>query len=243
MHEPRQARQFGYEVSPRPAIATEGGRQFAAALRAQPALLHRAAKREGLWSSSIAVTAYLIILVTLTPPPHVAIPLGVVPLGALAAAAGGRRRVARSTAWTEPAAKVLDEHPWQVWPCRVEQAASEGEIQPRFVFTSSKRADSRAFDETVVAHVLLLAPDGSVARTYVSRVRNDVWRGVTDGLGALWICGDLRFDVVIATPAAQDCWIGTPIPQPSRQPAREDPDYIGSIAREAGGWALGHWQG
>ncbi|WP_436772667.1 hypothetical protein [Yinghuangia sp. YIM S09857] len=169
-------------------------------------------------------------------------------LQALGIAVTRRYEVSKSRAWTEKAVKVIEEHPWQVWPCRVEKANPEKTIHHRFVMRSAERADMRVLATSVFVRVMLLAPDGSVARRYASRIPDDVWRGFTDGLGALWICGDLRFEIILATPGAQDCWPGTLLPELTTRPTlarehRENADDIGVIAREAGSWALSQWLG
>ncbi|WP_436772664.1 hypothetical protein [Yinghuangia sp. YIM S09857] len=245
MHEPRQARQFGYGVSPGPAIATEGGREFAAVLRRQPTLIRQAGVRVGLKAAAIWIPFELAVYLGGGALKEVALAMvGAFVLSALVGAIALRRKVSRSRVWTEKAVKVVGEHPWQVWPCRVEEADPEGSIQPRYVVPSFEWRDLPALATPVFVRVMLLAPDGSVARTYASRIPEYVWHSLTDGLAALWICGDLRFEIVLATPGAQNCWLGTPLPAPTTRPAaREDADDIGVIAREAGSWAVSQWLG
>ncbi|MFF7251446.1 hypothetical protein ACFZBU_47225 [Embleya sp. NPDC008237] len=91
--------------------------------------------------------------------------------------------------------------------------------------------------------VLLLGPDGRAVRRYLTVIPDDVWPSTTDGLGALWICGDLRSAIVFATPGAATCWPG--IPEPSTPSTHRDPEFnsdvISTIAREAGAAAALEW--
>ncbi|WP_335932075.1 hypothetical protein [Streptomyces sp. PTD5-9] len=146
--------------------------------------------------------------------------------------------------WVREQAEALEEHPWQVWPCRLEEA-TEGEAdvaRPAIALLDS--AGRRAINGPRFTRVLLLAPDGSVARSYVAYLPGEVWHGMVDGMGAVWVCGDLRFRVVLATPGADVCWLGAPIPEPPRQRATQnDVGVIADIAREAGRAAVSYWLG
>ncbi|MDT0610407.1 hypothetical protein [Streptomyces lancefieldiae] len=84
--------------------------------------------------------------------------------------------------------------PWQVWPCRMEALP----------------------DKAAVHRVLMLGPDGTVAREMWSRVPVRIWVGRTDGLGLLWFCGDLRFGGVFAEPGGSPVWRAEP-PAPGRE--------------------------
>ena len=79
-------------------------------------------------------------------------------------------------------------HPFQAWPCQLEQTHDRERV------------------------ILLLAPDGSVARELRSDVPDHVWHRMADGRGMLWIAGDLRFQCLVATENARDTWLakGTP---------------------------------
>lgn len=47
--------------------------------------------------------------------------------------------------------------------------------------------------------------------------------------------------IVLATPGAHTCWLGTPVAIPSQQRAPHEDDDIGALAREAGRWAASYW--
>ncbi|MFK4271105.1 hypothetical protein [Streptomyces milbemycinicus] len=73
-------------------------------------------------------------------------------------------------------------HPFQAWPCQLEETKDHQRL------------------------ILLLAPDGSVARELDSAVPDTVWRGTSDGRGVLWIAGDLRSQCLVSTPEAKELW-------------------------------------
>ncbi|MFJ3925954.1 hypothetical protein [Streptomyces sp. NPDC090022] len=92
------------------------------------------------------------------------------------------------------AEEVLRTQPWQVWPARV-------------VTTGDKNWP----------HGLhLLAPDRTVAAAFVCRMPEDVWRGMTDGRGLVWFCGDLRFLCVAAAPGGSPAWEAFPAALPAQ---------------------------
>lgn len=147
-------------------------------------------------------------------------------------------------AWIREQAEALEEHPWQVWPCRLEDATEAEAAVARPAIALFDPAGRRATPAPKFTRVLLLAPDGSVARSYVAHLPGEVWHGMVDGMGAVWVCGDLRFRVVLATPGADLCWPGAPIPEPPRQrPTQNDVGVIADIAREAGRAAVSYWLG
>ncbi|MEV5545524.1 hypothetical protein AB0L35_05185 [Streptomyces sp. NPDC052309] len=78
--------------------------------------------------------------------------------------------------------RIAAAHPFQAWPCQLERTAD------------GKRL------------ILLLAPDGQVARELESSVPEEIWLRMRDGRGALWIAGDLRMDCLVATPGAEHVW-------------------------------------
>ncbi|MFD7498966.1 hypothetical protein ACFV8T_42975 [Streptomyces sp. NPDC059832] len=79
-------------------------------------------------------------------------------------------------------------HPLQAWPSQMERVPSGGRA------------------------VLLLAPDGSVARELKSDVPDEVWFEMIDGRGMLWIAGDLRFNCLVAAPGGRTVWRGKGTP-------------------------------
>ncbi|MEV4680112.1 hypothetical protein [Streptomyces kurssanovii] len=78
--------------------------------------------------------------------------------------------------------RISRAHPFQAWPCQLERLRTGEGV------------------------VLLLAPDGRVARELRSTIPEDVWRNTADGRGVLWIAGDLRFECLVATPGARKAW-------------------------------------
>lgn len=86
--------------------------------------------------------------------------------------------------------QIAQQHPFQAWPCQAEE--------------DPKRWNSK--------RLLLLAPDGSVAREIRTKMPDSAWREMTDGRGVLWIAGDLRFNCLIATPGADKVWGSRPLP-------------------------------
>jgi hypothetical protein len=139
--------------------------------------------------------------------------------------------------------------PWQVWPCRVEEVPEDewqfvatltGSEEAREEYQNSLSGAEFLTKRPTYHRVLLLAPDGSVCRSYVSFVPGEVWRDMTDGLGALWLCGDLRRHLVIATPGAERIWLGTPDTSVRPQP-RERTGLAEDIARAAGREAVLMW--
>lgn len=83
---------------------------------------------------------------------------------------------------TAPKLTVALSHPFQAWPCQLEETKDHQRL------------------------ILLLAPDGSVARELDSAVPDTVWHGTPDGRGMLWIAGDLRSACLVATPDAKELW-------------------------------------
>lgn len=83
---------------------------------------------------------------------------------------------------------VLDGH-WQAWPCRMEAVGGQ-----------------------TYRRILLLAPEGTVAVTFLSVVPQDAWMGMTDGRGLVWFVGDMRFGGTMALPGGDMIWwTGTPV--------------------------------
>lgn len=78
--------------------------------------------------------------------------------------------------------KRLQQHPWQAWPC----------------FTASK------------GQIYLLAPDNRIVKRLVfgAEMPRGLWTHLVDGVGVLWLCGDLREEVVIAVPGGSELWPG-----------------------------------
>ncbi|UZJ30631.1 hypothetical protein [Streptomyces endophytica] len=95
---------------------------------------------------------------------------------------------------SDPILKVALDQPFQSWPCQLEQTGDGGRL------------------------VLLLRPDGGVARVLSSVVPDGVWHDMVDGRGVLWIAGDLRLGCVVATPGAEQVWAAAGVPYEFRSP-------------------------
>ncbi|WTW93971.1 ParB/RepB/Spo0J family partition protein [Streptomycetaceae bacterium NBC_01309] len=239
MQEARQARQFGYEVSPREAVHTPGAAAYLNGVRQRT----RRARRRGLtalfigflWLGAFLLGLWLWDLGDAGP----AVVIGwIAPLVVLGWPAGRLEDVAGQ--WTRSRAAqeaALEKHPWQAWPCRLEDADDK--------WPSRHQALRPYAFGRPVRRLLLLGPDGQPVRSYLTVFPDEVWRSTTDGLGALWVCGDLRFGVVFATPGAALCWPGIPepaVPAAHRAPVHS-PDVVSGLAQEAGAAALHDWLG
>ncbi|WP_329592141.1 hypothetical protein OG195_27325 [Streptomyces sp. NBC_01362] len=110
--------------------------------------------------------------------------------------------------------------PWQAWPCRVEAIAGD----------QAKR-------------LLLLDPDGGVAREFRSAIPDTVWIGMTDGRALIWFAGDMRFGGLASLPGGSPIWwvstpkaTSQPTPSGPRQRLIEE-----ELTRQAVTYAFGEW--
>uniref|UniRef100_UPI002F90EF76 hypothetical protein n=1 Tax=Kitasatospora sp. NBC_01519 TaxID=2903576 RepID=UPI002F90EF76 len=85
---------------------------------------------------------------------------------------------------------LLAQHPWQIWPCHL-QALTADEAR-------SLRHTARP--GTTACRVRLLAPGGAPARSGQANLPTALWNAMTDGVGPLWVCGDLRDPFLVAAP-------------------------------------------
>ncbi|MEU1035911.1 hypothetical protein ABZ402_46030 [Streptomyces mirabilis] len=122
----------------------------------------------------------------------------------------------------DPVAKLVEEQPWQAWPCRVEEIDGD---------TSTPRK----------RRTLLLAPDGSVVRVFDGQMPEEVWLSMTDGVGVLWVCGDLRFSVAMAPRGGSPIWLAAPVPGPAPADSNQGPGVIEEVVRQAGQDAMRAW--
>ncbi len=109
---------------------------------------------------------------------------------------------------------LLRGHAWQVWPCRVDDI--EGKLTER--------------------RLSLLAPDGTAAATFRTKMPQSVWSAMTDGRGVLWCAGDLRFDMVVAAAGGSPFWIAkpeTPRQRNERRPRDLENSSLEALIREA----------
>ncbi|MFI0716020.1 hypothetical protein ACH4SK_36560 [Streptomyces inhibens] len=117
---------------------------------------------------------------------------------------------------------LVTQAPWQVWPCQVEEI--EGTFFRR-------------------CRILLLAPDRQVARAFEGDIPEDAWRAMTDGLGLLLICGDLRFTIAVATKTGKPVWLAEPAPvwDGASSNGGEQPGIVEDLIRQAMRDAMGGW--
>ncbi|MFI1577885.1 hypothetical protein [Embleya sp. NPDC020630] len=240
----RQARQFGYQVSPLKAIDTP-------AARAYTDELYHAADRQirgvRLWSLPIAgllATGDLVLFVVV---------LGALPVWGfpILAVSGGALIVALAALtspgpenFVKPARELLSAQPWQVWPARLEDLSREDReavagagVSTVHHPTAQVRRDAR------LHRLVLLAPDGTAVRTYGVHLPRDARDGFVDGIGAVWVCGDLRDAILVAEPGARRYWQAKPVAFPTRPHSQEDPGTVDAVATEAGRVALQVWLG
>ncbi|MFB7673117.1 hypothetical protein ACFC26_17085 [Kitasatospora purpeofusca] len=95
--------------------------------------------------------------------------------------------------------KILANHPWQVWPCHVVERPE------------------RARAGTTPCRVRLLTRSGAVVRSGKADLPTEVWNAMTDGVGTLWICGDLRRPYLVAVPGGTDWTLCHPEEHPPRR--------------------------
>ncbi|WP_030237329.1 hypothetical protein [Streptomyces sp. NRRL S-350] len=89
---------------------------------------------------------------------------------------------------------LLGQHPWQVWPCHV-QALTADEVR-------SLRHTARP--GTTACRVRLLAPGGAPVRSGRANLPTGLWDSMTDGIGTLWVCGDLRDPFLVSAPGGTE---------------------------------------
>ncbi|MFE5792961.1 hypothetical protein ACFQ8C_10345 [Streptomyces sp. NPDC056503] len=249
MQEARQARQFGYEVSPHPAYASSAAQEYVG--RVNEAVT-KVAERLDLAKGVLGFVMFAVLFLILGwgamgEGLQIAVVLvgsWVVPI-AVGLRIGFGTSLAKGRKVADEQERVLRDHPWQVWPCRVENLlAEEAAAASKDAGYLGRPQPHPPGGRIVSCRVHLLAPDGSTARSYLCLLPGDVWDSMTDGLGALWICGDLREQVVVAVPGAAVCWQGRPVRTPAADGAgRTDSSVVEDIARQAGIAAIQDWLG
>ncbi|MFF4647380.1 hypothetical protein [Streptomyces sp. NPDC001389] len=172
------AEEFGYQISPGPANRVPG-----IEAKISAGMEQRRANR-----GCIAVAWALFAVMAATVPclallgDELAVAVGV--LLALGLCVGAFAWSAQEDKpFHRDADEMIRNRPWQVWPCRLSEARDS------------------AYPALVVATVLLLAPDHSVAAAMQGLMRRSDWLSVVDGRGLIWFCGDLRVGGWAALPA------------------------------------------
>ncbi|SDK50388.1 hypothetical protein SAMN05216298_0307 [Glycomyces sambucus] len=84
---------------------------------------------------------------------------------------------------------LMRQYPWQAWPCRM---------------------DNRS-------EFHILDPEQNIIQTFknIDPLPTAGWRNITDGIGVIWICGDLREDVLVASVGGKPSWRAKPNPERS----------------------------
>jgi hypothetical protein len=113
--------------------------------------------------------------------------------------------------------------PWQAWPCRIES------VDPKEPASAQQR-------------VYLLSPQREVRGTFEGEMPREVWRSMTDGYGLLWVCGDLRTPVALASPGGAPVWLASPVRSPAGAgDAAGQPSQLESLIQQAGFDAMSRW--
>lgn len=211
------AREYGYWVSPGKAIRSGAASAFMRERRNQIAKRRQSANQWAGWVPFAALLLFWFIAATtggaswglavVIAPPAFLVWLLVKTMGADT---------------PDPVGKLVEEQPWQAWPCRVEEISGE-------TSTPGKR------------RVLLLAPDRSVVRGFDGPMPEEVWLSMTDGVGVLWVCGDLRFPVAMAPRGGSPIWLAAPVPGPAPAESSQGPGVIEEVVRQAGQDAMRAW--
>ncbi|TVT60865.1 hypothetical protein FNH05_03880 [Amycolatopsis rhizosphaerae] len=218
------AEEFGYQVSPRPAVEMT------------PAVQDMVDKRVAALGDgpdkvkdSADIGCFVLVLV-----PAVAIALSTheftvlvpaVPLALLVATLFGKSVAKTKKAGIEAAIRTMEpirRGPWQAWPGRLEEIPGQPQRK-----------------------LLLLGPDGSVAREFHCLVPDAGWTGLTDGRGLIWFVGDLRFGGIAGLPGGKPMWwTGRPVADPKPKPPAQS--GVGKVveeelAREAVKYVFDKW--
>ncbi|MFD4763134.1 hypothetical protein ACFWOJ_31075 [Streptomyces sp. NPDC058439] len=192
------AEEFGYQVTSRPAA------ELTATVRPETERALKAAKAAlAAVSFGLAGPAFFFILCFIyASTSDSATPFLIGVLGVIVAiiwnAAGTRLEKAAIAELEEKIPAVLAS-PWQAGPCRVEAIAG-GQVK----------------------RLLLLDPDGGVAREFHSAIPDAVWIGMTDGRALIWFAGDMRFGGLASLPGGSPIW-WTYVPKMTSQSAPSGP--------------------
>ncbi|MER7487624.1 hypothetical protein ABTY20_17265 [Streptomyces sp. NPDC126497] len=139
------AEEYGYQVSPHPAVDAPG-------VRAQLEQVRRAARRGVLWAASFVLLQVLVLGAVFGTEllPFLAVPAAVVLVAAWAGMTRlGPKRVVR----------ILEGNRWQVWPCRLEEVPGKSS-ERRVVLLAPDRSVAASFRGAVPTDVRLGMADG-----------------------------------------------------------------------------------
>lgn len=208
-----KAREFGYWVSETSASQQPASAEYAADHCAKPGT--------SVWTP-LGIMAWAIGFLVLFGDGMEDSGFGVVLVVALTVVIGAclitAGEILRETVGRSRVNELLRRHPWQAWPCRMEKRYELHILGPRGETIKTLR---------------------SVVATEIS---SKVWESVTDGVGVVWLCGDLREDLLVAPVG------GTPI---SRVKAKSSnvggpltdlqKTAIEAAIKFAGAAAMEHW--
>lgn len=220
------AKDFGYQVSPRPAKLVTPEIQAMVERDKQVRLDEKKTQKaaEGFVIVFGAVLLVVSLLVAGADEDQWILPV-IVTLVMIVFSVGifstGRKTGASVLEREQMAASALTS-PWQAWPCRLEAAQKKG-------------ANRR---------MLLLGPDGSIVGDFLSNMPDQVWVGMTDGRGLVWFAGDIRFGGVAALPGGRPMWWVRPTADKLSPPAQSGGlrrVAEEELTRQAIGFAFDQW--
>ncbi|MFD5752259.1 hypothetical protein [Streptomyces sp. NPDC127033] len=211
------AREYGYWVSPGKAIRSGATSAF---MRERRNKIEKQRQSANEWAVGVPFTAFLLFLFIAGTMDNASWGLATA-LGAPALLACLVLKALGADA-PDPVAKLVEKQPWQAWPCRVEEISGDTSVL-------GKR------------RILLLASDGSVVRGFDGQMPEEVWLSMTDGVGVLWVCGDLRFSVAMAPRGGSPIWLAAPVPGPAPVESDQGPGVIEEVVRQAGQDAMRAW--
>jgi len=196
------AEKYGYWISPNPAAETANTPTAIEAVHGAAAKAHQDTRR----AHVVFLGLFIGLVASLTIGGITRHALGFI-LGALigmifiAAAMlvianrKGRRHVSRNSQYLM---QILQHHSWQAWPC-----VAEGQD-----------GNPNSFAK----HIYLMSPQQEVVRVFTAVMPQDVWWSLTDGMGVLWVGGDLRYAVIMGSQLGEQIWIAHPYQKPVAAP-------------------------
>jgi len=80
----------------------------------------------------------------------------------------------------------------------------------------------------------MLAADETTVKILCSGqpMPKEAWKHMVDGIGVLWLCGDLRENIVLAIPGGEQLWgpVTSEDPEKPRQPLTETQQEVANSA-------------
>ena len=178
------AEKYGYWVSSTPAL--DVAKTHGAIERMKKTASADDAPQMLHFGFAIASFVFGLIISGLTGEPVFVILGGV--LGVVIVAAGTRQGIDSSP--TDSITSHLSRNPWQAWPCRVDGVNGNPDSPKKIVY--------------------LMSPDQQVVKAFETTMPRKAWMDLTDGMGILWVCGDLRYPIVMGTVLGTQVWQAKP---------------------------------